>query len=277
MEPPTYPYADTRQRTSSAGLGTSASNGPPPKAESVPFDFQSQLGHMVWEAGSKQVQDTFKSYGRIDLFRPYFDVEPSQVRIRLLRSFVPRRPSQMVTSPDLYGPSMVVLTMVALLLFNMKSSGYVVPNGTLMGTSFFACFGSWLSLSGLLYVLCFLFGAEIPMLQLVSVFGYSMTSHCLVLLLTSIYHTSHDHLYFFVLVVLFCIPSAIRMGLLVCIHARIPSHRVVLAGAAVALHTALIFYLHFGFHVMLEEIDEIIDGTGKGIENVVKGSLSLEA
>ncbi|VDO31830.1 unnamed protein product, partial [Heligmosomoides polygyrus] len=147
------------------------------------------MGHMVWEAGTKQVQDTFKSYGRIDLFRPYFDVEPSQIRIRLLRSFIPRRPSQMVTSPDLYGPTMVVLTMVALLLLNMKTSGFVVQNGTLMGTSFFASFGSWLFLSGLLYVLCFLFGAEIPMLQLASVFGYSMTSHCLVLLLTSIYHT----------------------------------------------------------------------------------------
>ncbi|PIO74325.1 hypothetical protein TELCIR_03668 [Teladorsagia circumcincta] len=173
MEPPSYPYADTRQRaSSSSGLGTSASAAPPPKADSVPFDFQSQLGHMVWEAGTKQVQDTFKSYGRIDLFRPYFDVEPSQVRIRLLRSFVPRRPSQMVTSPDLYGPS---------------------------------------------------------------------------------------------------------MGLLVCIHARIPSHRVVLAGAAIALHTILIFYLHFGFHVMLEEIDLIIDGTEDGIASAVKGTLSLQS
>ncbi|VDL84823.1 unnamed protein product [Nippostrongylus brasiliensis] len=242
MEPPTYSYSegDARQRLGSTGLGTS-SNAPPPKPDPAQFDFQSQLGHMV--------------------------------RIRLLRSFVPRRPSQMVTVPDLYGPSMVVLTMVALLLFNMKSSGYVVQNGTLMGTSFFACFGSWLVLSGLLYVLCFLFGADIPMLHLVSVFGYSLTSQCLVLLLTSIYHTSHDHLYFFLLVGIFCIPSAIRMGLLVCMHARIPSHRVVLAGAAIALHTMLIFYLHFGFHVMLEEIDQIIDGT----ENAVKQTLSMDA
>ncbi|EYC44032.1 hypothetical protein Y032_0473g2082 [Ancylostoma ceylanicum] len=271
---------DARQRTSSTGLGASTSNAPPPKQDSIPFDFQSQLGHMVsfqngvsihtrngsgsfsvsiiiaalqvWEAGSKQMKDTFKSYGRIDIFRPYFDVEPSQVRIRLLRSFVPRRPSQMNASPDLYGPSMVVLTMVALLLFNMKSSGYVVQNGTLMGTSFFACFGSWLALSGVLYVLCFLLGAEISMLELVSVFGYSLTSQCLVLLLTSIYHTSHDHLFFFVLVGICCIPSAVRMGLLVCRHARIPSHRLILVGAAIGLHTMLILYLHFGFHVMLE-------------------------
>uniref|UniRef100_A0A0K0D4E9 Protein YIPF n=1 Tax=Angiostrongylus cantonensis TaxID=6313 RepID=A0A0K0D4E9_ANGCA len=193
------------------------------------------------------MQDTFKSYGRIDVFRPYFDV-----RIRLLRSFIPHRHSQMTPSPDLYGPSMVVLTMVALLLFNMKSSGYVVQNGTLMGTSFLACFGSWLSLSGVLYVLCFLLGAEIQMLQLLSVFGYSLTSHCMVLLLTSIYHTSHDHLWFFILVGIFCIPSSIRMSLLVSTNAHIRSHRVVLAGAALALHTILILYLHFGFHVILE-------------------------
>ncbi|VDM73335.1 unnamed protein product [Strongylus vulgaris] len=166
---------------------------------------------MMWEAGSKQMKDTFSSYGKIDIFRPYFDVEPSQVRIRLLRSFVPRRPSKMSSSIDLYGPSMVVLTMVALLLYNMKSSGYVVQNGTLMGTSFFACTGSWLLLSGVLYVLCFLLGAEISMLELVSVFGYSLTSQCVVLLLTSIYHTTHDHLFFFVLVGLCCVPSAIRM------------------------------------------------------------------
>ncbi|KHJ95352.1 hypothetical protein OESDEN_04708 [Oesophagostomum dentatum] len=80
MEPPSYPYSETaRQRTSSTGLGASTSNAPPPSQSSTPFDFQSQLGHMMWEAGSKQMKDTFKSYGKIDIFRPYFDVEPSQV------------------------------------------------------------------------------------------------------------------------------------------------------------------------------------------------------
>jgi hypothetical protein len=49
----------------------------------------------MWEAGSKQVKDTFNSYGRIDLFRPYFDVDPKQVRNRLIQSLIPRKPSQM--------------------------------------------------------------------------------------------------------------------------------------------------------------------------------------
>lgn len=47
---------------------------------------------------------------------------------------------------------------------------YVVPNGTLMGTSMVTCFGAWLVLSGILYVLCFLLGAEVPPLKLLSVF-----------------------------------------------------------------------------------------------------------
>lgn len=80
----------------------------------------------MWEAGRKQVKETFSSYGRIDIFRPYFDVDPRQVRNRLIRSLIPRQPSQMSVSADMYGPSMIVLTMVALLLFSMKSSGLVI-------------------------------------------------------------------------------------------------------------------------------------------------------
>lgn len=69
------------------------------------------------------MKDTLNSYGRIDLFRPYFDVEPRQVRNRLIQSFIPRRPSQMNVSSDMYGPTMIILTLVALLLYSMKSSG----------------------------------------------------------------------------------------------------------------------------------------------------------
>lgn len=69
------------------------------------------------------MKDTFNSYGRIDLFRPYFDVEPRQVRNRLIQSFIPRKPSQMNVSSDMYGPTMIILTLIALLLYSMKSSG----------------------------------------------------------------------------------------------------------------------------------------------------------
>lgn len=148
-----------------------------------------------------------------------------QVRTRLIRSFIPRKPSQIQVSPDLYGPSMIVLTMVALLLYNMKTSGLVVKttgkmnfsskiislqwkikkihrfsrfflvfslktnifllyylitnsyhfriviqNGTLMGTAMFTCFGSWILISGALWLACFLLAAEQPFLTVLSSF-----------------------------------------------------------------------------------------------------------
>lgn len=80
----------------------------------------------MWDVGRKQVKETFNSYGRVDLLRPYFDVEPKQVRNRLLQSLIPRKPSQMQVTNDMYGPLMLIFTLVALLLYTMKSSGYTV-------------------------------------------------------------------------------------------------------------------------------------------------------
>ncbi|KAF1763702.1 hypothetical protein GCK72_003647 [Caenorhabditis remanei] len=253
MEPTYYGHEteNTRQRSNSNAGGVGDEQNPQ-------FGMQAQLGKMMWEAGSKQVQDTFQSYGRIDLFRPYFDVDPAEVRTRLIRSFIPRKPSQIQVSPDLYGPSMIILTMVALLLYNMKTSGIIIQNGTLMGTAMFTCFGSWILISGALWVACFLLAAEQPFLTILSSFGYSLTSQCLVLLLTSLFHSSHDHLFFFVLLASFCIPSALRMGLIVCNQSRLPANRIMLIGIAIAAHLLLIIYLHFGFHVVLEELDEMV-------------------
>lgn len=270
MEPSYYGQEteNTRQRSNSNAGGLSDD-------QNGQFGVQAQLGKMMWEAGSKQVQDTFQSYGRIDLFRPYFDVDPAEVRTRLIRSFIPRKPSQIQVSPDLYGPSMIILTMVALLLYNMKSSGIIIQNGTLMGTAMFTCFGSWMLISGALWVACFLLAAEQPFLTILSSFGYSLTSQCLVLLLTSLFHSSHDHLFFFVLLASFCVPSALRMGLIVCNQSRLPANRIILIGIAIAAHLLLIIYLHFGFHVVLEELDEMV---GEAIVDVkaIKETLPVE-
>ena len=60
---------------------------------------------------------------QIDILRPYFDVEPVQVRNRLLASFVPVLPTakkQPSIPGDLYGPCMVIFTLIAILLCQMK-------------------------------------------------------------------------------------------------------------------------------------------------------------
>ncbi|KHN86685.1 Protein YIPF3, partial [Toxocara canis] len=181
-----------------------------------------KVGFEMWEASTKQVKETFSSYGRIDIFRPYFDVEPRQVRNRLFQSLIPRRPSQMNVSNDMYGPSMIVLTMVALLLFSMKSSGYMVQDGTLMGTALLSCFSAWFFISLAISTLCYILSTDATTVHIFSI-----------------------------------------VSLYLCSRTRDKSHKLAMTIATFALHLGYLLYLHFGFHVMVEEIDEMLgDKTG---------------
>lgn len=55
----------------------------------------------MWDAGKQEAKKAFSSfsiYGSIDILRPYFDVEPHEVRRRLLFSLVPSKPSAQIVS-----------------------------------------------------------------------------------------------------------------------------------------------------------------------------------
>jgi hypothetical protein len=126
----------------------------------------------VLSAGKERAQTLVNSYARLDLLRPYFDVEPADIRSRLIASLWPQfsrqpqvgcvavvpsrgggigllafslRPLQIshdifschkpyffsqmlqVISSDLYGPIMLALTLAAVLLMGMKTTGRVAP------------------------------------------------------------------------------------------------------------------------------------------------------
>ncbi|VDN58242.1 unnamed protein product [Dracunculus medinensis] len=213
---------------------------------------QTNISQMIWEVGSRQVKETFNTYGRIDLFRPYFDVEPRQVRNRLIQSLIPRKPSQMTASLDLYGPSMIVLTLVALLLFSMKKSGFTVEDGTLIGTAMFSCFSAWIFFSLILSSLCYIYNSDVSSIHIFSLCGYSLFSHCIVIFLTTVFHPSHSHLFFYFLMFQFCVPSALRVSLYLCSKTREKLHKLILAAAIFILHLSYLCYLHFGFHAVVE-------------------------
>ncbi|VDN82539.1 unnamed protein product [Brugia pahangi] len=240
----------SRNRTNSVGSDTQATRDV----------LHAKLSQMVWEASTKQMKDTLNSYGRIDLFRPYFDVEPRQVRNRLIQSFIPRKPSQMHVSNDMYGPTMIILTLVALLLYSMKSSGYTVKDGTLIGTAMVTCFGAWFFMSLVIYALCL---------------GYSLCSHCIVLLLTMILHPLHSHLFFYAMMIIFCVPSVLRVSLYLCSRTHDKSHKLAITMAAYVLHLSYLCYLHYGFHVVVEEIDGILGDVQQS--SVVSLPLSLKS
>ncbi|XP_073421002.1 protein YIPF3 [Dendrobates tinctorius] len=222
-----------------------------------------QLGRQVademWQAGKRQATKAFSLYANIDILRPYFDVEPAQVRSRLLESMIPVR---MINFPqkiagELYGPLMLVFTMVAILLHGMKSSGTVIIEGTLMGTAIGTCFGYWLGVSSLVYFIAYLCNAQITMLQTLSLLGYGMFGHCIVLLIT---YNIHFHSLFYIFWLCIGGLSTLRMVVVLLSRTVGQTQRLILCGSIAALHMLFLLYLHFAYHKVVEGILDTLDG-----------------
>ncbi|KAM5286328.1 protein YIPF3 isoform 2-T2 [Hipposideros larvatus] len=170
-----------------------------------------QVADQMWQAGKRQASRAFSLYANIDILRPYFDVEPAQVRSRLLESMIPIK---MVNFPqkiagELYGPLMLVFTLVAILLHGMKTSDTIIREGTLMGTAIGTCFGYWLGVSSFIYFLAYLCNAQITMLQMLALLGYGLFGHCIVLFIT---YNIHLHALFYLFWLLVGGLSTLRMG-----------------------------------------------------------------
>lgn len=215
---------------------------------------------MVWEAGRSQAAKAWSIYGNIDLLRPYFDVEPQDVMKRSLQSMIPKRPSatpiKVVT--ELYGPSMLVLTLIALILNEMKSSGHTVREGTLIGTAFGTCFGYWLGCGSLIWIISYVCNTHISYLQLLSMLGYSLTGHNLIVLLSSIVHTSHDHMLFYFLWGTFGGLTTLRMMSILVSRTHGPTQKLIVCGTIVLFNLSSMLYLHFAYHQIVEGIDDMI-------------------
>ncbi|XP_060704306.1 protein YIPF3 [Hemiscyllium ocellatum] len=226
-----------------------------------------QLGRdvadQVWQAGKRQASKAFNLYGNIDILRPYFDVEPIQVRNRLLESLIPVR---MINFPqkvagELYGPLMLVFTLVAILLHGMKTSGTVIREGTLMGTAIGTCFGYWLGVSSFVYFLGYLCNAQITMLQMLSLLGYGLFGPCIVLLVT---YNVHLHSLFYLLWLIIGGLSTLRMVTVLLSRTVGQTQRLAVCGMLAALHMVFLLYLHFAYHRIVEGILDTLEGPNAG-------------
>ncbi|XP_043992770.1 protein YIPF3 [Gambusia affinis] len=218
-----------------------------------------QVADEVWQAGKRQASRAFNLYANIDILRPYFDVEPAQVRCRLLESMIPVR---MITFPqkvagELYGPLMLVFTLVAILLHGMKTSGTVIVEGTLMGTAIGTCFGYWLGVSCFVFFLAYLVNAQITLLQMLSLLGYGLFGHCVVLLVT---YNIHFHFLFYGLWLLLGGLSTLRMVAVLLSRTVGQTPRLLLCGSLALLHMSFLLYLHFSYHRILEGLLDSLEG-----------------
>lgn len=216
------------------------------------------------QSGRQQARKIFDVYGNIDILRPYFDVEPKVLLNRLMKSFVPIRSlstPQKIPS-ELYGPLMTVFTMVAILLMTMKASGTVLQQGTLIGTAFGICFGYWFGVSGLMYFLAYLCNTYISIVQCLSLLGYGMVSHCIILLLG--HFTHYTHTMFYLLWLTLAGAAAVRMITVMLSRTVGHSQRILLCVSISLFHMLFLLYLHFAYHQVVEIILDTIDNNPMG-------------
>ncbi|KAM9154394.1 protein YIPF3 isoform 2-T2 [Pangshura tecta] len=181
------------------------------------------------------------------------------VRCRLLESMIPMK---MINFPqkiagELYGPLMLVFTLVAILLHGMKTSDTIIREGTLMGTAIGTCFGYWLSVSSFIYFLAYLCNAQITMVQMLSLLGYGLFGHCITLLVT---YNIHFHSLFYIFWLVIGGLSTLRMVAVLVSRTVGHTQRLILCGTLAALHMLFLLYLHFAYHKVVEGILDTLEG-----------------
>ena len=140
----------------------------PKETGNATIDLQSQVGKMVWEEGRQQAKKVFDMYRHLDFLSPYFDVEPRTVLRRVADSLKPMPPFGLPSHPDLYGPVMIIFSLSAVLLLEMKTANHVLQEGTLMGEALGLCFGYWLLFSGISFLVSYLCSLPITLIQILS-------------------------------------------------------------------------------------------------------------
>eukprot|EP00039_Didymoeca_costata_P000256 m.44850 g.44850 ORF g.44850 m.44850 type:complete len:245 (+) comp10153_c0_seq1:195-929(+) len=201
------------------------------------------LADNVLDAGSKQAKSFLDQYTSVDTMRPYFDVEPAQIRTRLLQSLRPQLSPKQNIPGDLYGPLMLVFTLAGILLMGMKAAEHRAE-GTLMGKAFGVSFGFWIGCTGMLYFLCFVFNTKITFTELLSTTGYGMFGFCLILLLDYIQSGQFD---FFLAWLVLGSLSALKVGLVLKSRTEDPKQGMLVAIIAFLFNWVYAYHLHYSY------------------------------
>ncbi|KAL7065233.1 hypothetical protein AAHC03_05631 [Spirometra sp. Aus1] len=224
-----------------------------------PTELFSAFSASVWSESKKRAETAYKTYGRIDFLRPYFDIEPNEVLQRVAASVDPRpiKSADLLFS-DLYSPFMACLTLVAVLLFEMKLSDVYVQQGTLMSLAIITCFGYWILTSGALKLAALYGKSTLTFVQILSAVGYAMCSTCLVLFVCSILHQRASETIFLIFWTLICGSAAIKLASTLWAFIPGEKERIVASVMSVVLHMGFVMYLHFAYHRLVEDLSDAI-------------------
>lgn len=223
----------------------------------------SSVGNYMLTTGKQRAQQALNIYSHIDYLRPYFDVEPKDVLNRLKYSLVPTHFNTLKT--ELYGPLMIIFTLCAILIYQMKMANHSIEDGTLIGSAFFVCFSYWIGSSVFFSSFSYVFNSTITLFNYLDIIGYSLFSHCIVLLLGTFIHTSYDHFIFYVLWLALGGAAGLKLAFIVYQNTPHPQYRITVAVTVAAVHMLFLLYTHFAYHELAEEVSHAL--FDKGLEN----------
>eukprot|EP01101_Sappina_pedata_P012028 TRINITY_DN8190_c0_g1_i2.p1 TRINITY_DN8190_c0_g1~~TRINITY_DN8190_c0_g1_i2.p1 ORF type:complete len:361 (+),score=98.25 TRINITY_DN8190_c0_g1_i2:49-1083(+) len=222
---------------------SSSRNAPPSVSIDISdsFDFKSQIAQQVASKLSTNARGFLDFYANIELIKPYFQVTEKDLLIRISQTFIPNGKSDLITkSSDLYGPTLIFFTLIAIILLAMKLSHTSVSDGTLVGTAMTACFTYWVAVSLLFYSLCYLCTVSISLFQILSIFGYSLFSVAVTLVVHCIAEgTIWDQATLFAI----GISSSLSLGALFFSNSQNKKYGTVIGAVASVSHFVFILYL----------------------------------
>jgi len=176
---------------------------------------------------------------------PYFQVANHRLPHRMLSSLAPPIifPEFKRVYSDLKGPLLILISLSFILFYGAYDTerGVIATAVTCIKLTFVY----WLCFSFLAFVLGYLCETCLSRSQLLSISGYSLTGHCLVLLIAEILHQEESHSLFLVLLTIFGGLSTGRLAIIMLVRTPGPGQRLIMCSSLASINLIHLIYIHF--------------------------------
>lgn len=191
---------------------------------------------------------TFNSYIKaIKSLMPLFSVSSSKLPQRLLSSLAPPFlfPQFRRVYSDLKVPLLINITLFFILFIGLHTYERSVWYD--FWITFKLTFFYWLFFSILGFFLGYFCETCLTFTQYLSISGYSLSGHCLVLLLAEIFHQEESISFFIIFMTIFGGLATGRLIVVVMSRTPKPVQRMLICTCLACLHLLHLIYIHFAF------------------------------
>lgn len=205
--------------------------------ESIDSDFK---------APTRKRASVLEYYKSVHTFlKPYFLVANHHLPHRFLSSLAPPIifPEFKRVYSDLKGPLLILITLFFILFYG----AYDAERGVI--STSVSCikltFVYWLVFSLLAFALGHICETCLTRSQLLSISGYSLTGHCVVLLIAEVLHQEESHQVFLVLLTIFGGLSTGRLAIIMLARTPGPAQRLIMCSSLASINLLHLIYIHF--------------------------------